>query len=158
MLDSKIIDELRAFISLHETPLEASFTSYKTLESNLELDIEDFIKTKKKPVFKEVLFRFIDERKTSDSEIYKKAQMDRKHFSKIRTNVSYRPGKNTIIALALALELTIEDTETLLGSAGYSLSDSEYSDLVVQFCIERKIYNLNEVNYALDQLNLKPIG
>ncbi len=65
--------------------------------------------------------------------------------------------KNTIIALALALELNKKETDELLSPAGYSLSDSDTCDLVVQFCLEKKIYNIHDVNQALDFFSLKPL-
>lgn len=94
----------------------------------------------------------------SDTEIYKRAGMDRKHFSKIRSNSSYRPGKTTIIALALALQLNKKETDKLLSSAGYLLSNSDTGDLVIQFCLEKKIYDIDQVNQALDYLSLKPLA
>lgn len=121
-------------------------------------ELGDFIKTNRKPTFTQVLFNYIDKTGASDPEIYNKAGIDRKHFSKIRSNPNYRPGKNTIIALALALELTKKETDTLLGSAGYSFSDSDTSDLVVQFCLGKKIYAIHDVNQALDYFTLKTLN
>jgi len=103
------------------------------------------------------LFSFIDKKGVSDPDIYKKAGIDRRHFSKIRSNPDYRPGKNTVIALALALELNKKETDKLLSSAGYSLSDSDTFDLVIQFCVEKKIYDIHDVNQALDYFSLKPL-
>lgn len=123
-----------------------------------ENELEDFIKNNRKPSLKQVLFSFIDKTGASDSEIYNRAGIDRKHFSKIRSNPNYRPGKNTIIALALALELNKKETDTLLSSAGYSLSDSDTYDLVLQFCLEKKIYIIHDVNQALDYFSLKPLS
>ncbi len=76
---------------------------------------------------------------------------------KIRSNPDYRIGKNTAIALAIALELNEKETDNLLGSAGYSLSDSETFDLVIKFCLEKKIYNSDDVNQALVYFSLKPL-
>ncbi len=100
---------------------------------------------------------YIDIKATSDADIYKKAGIDRRHFQKIRSNSDYRPGRNTVIALAMALELDKKETDKLLGSAGYSLSESETFDLVIQFCLEKKIYNMDDVNQALDYFSLKPL-
>ena len=103
------------------------------------------------------MFRYIDKKGASDSDIYKRAGIDRRHFSKIRSNPEYKPGKNTVIALALALELTKKELDKLLGSAGYSLSDSDTFDLVIQFCLEKKIYNFYDINQALDYFSLNPL-
>ncbi|ESU32131.1 hypothetical protein G3A_13420 [Bacillus sp. 17376] len=162
MLDKKILADLQEYIDqnlsiiLYEksAPLEDF-----VLESISPLEIETFIAQKRKPTLQKVLFDFIDKKgAASDSEIYKKAGIDRRHFSKIRSNPGYRPSKNTVIALALALELNKKETDKLLSSAGYSLSDSETSDLVIQFCIERNIYEIHQVNFALDYFSQKPLG
>lgn len=130
---------------------------YSVHEETHHIELEDFINKNRKPTLKQVLFSFIDSKGTSDSEVYKKAGIDRKHFSKIRSNPNYRVGKNTIIALSIALELNKKETEKLLSSAGYSLSDSDTYDLVIQFCIGRKIYDIHHVNQALDYFSLKPL-
>ena len=103
------------------------------------------------------MFSLIDKKGASDPDIYKKAGIDRRHFSKIRSNPDYRPVKNTVIALALALELNKKETDKFLSSAGYSLSDSDTFDLVIQFCVEKKIYDIHDVNQALDYFSLKPL-
>lgn len=119
------------------------------------VDIEEFIKNKRQPAFNETLFRFIDKKDVNDADVYKRAGMDSRHFSKIRSNPEYKPGKNTVIALAL--ELTKEETDKLLSSAGYSLSDSDTFDLVIQFCLEEKIYDFFDINQALYYFNLNSL-
>ncbi|WP_284037341.1 hypothetical protein [Neobacillus sp. 114] len=135
-----------------------NFLTYSMMESNEKhsIGLEDFIKNKRQPTFNQTLFKLIDKKGTADTEIYKKAGLDRRHFSKIRSNPEYRPRKNTVVALALALELNKKETDKLLSSAGYSLSDSDTFDLVIQFCLEKKIYNVHDVNQALDYFSLKP--
>jgi len=161
MLNKKILIELQEYVESHLNTIKVLEDIRYTLKEEIfdlhSLEIEDFIKNKRKPTLSEVLFNFIDQKNTSDPVIYKKAGIDRKHFSKIRSNPSYRPKKNTIIALALALELNQDETEELLSSAGYSLSDSDTSDLVIQFCLEKKIYDIDLVNEALDYFSLKPL-
>lgn len=163
MLDKKLLYELQEYIDIH---IKEDKTEY--CESMIHLDkiqyeevqkgqIKDFIKNKQKPKFNEILFNFIDERGRTDSEVYKKAGIDRRHFSKIRSNADYCIGKNSAIALALALELNKKETEELLGAAGYTLSDSDIFDLVIQFCIEKKIYNIDDVNEVLDYFGLKTL-
>jgi hypothetical protein len=109
------------------------------------------------PPFSQVLFSFIDKKGFIDSDIYKRAGIDRRHFLKIRSNQDYHPGKNTAIALALALELDTNETDKLLSAAGYSLSDCDTFDLVIQFCLEKGIYDIYNVNQALDYFSLKPL-
>ena len=86
--------------------------------------------------FNEILFSFIDEKGFKDSEVYKKVDIDRKLFSKIRCNENYIPRKNVIIKLCLALGLTKHEFNKLLNSAGYSLSNSIF-DLVISYCLEK---------------------
>ena len=83
------------------------------------------------------------------SYIYKKAGIDRKYFSKIRSKRNYVPKKNTVIALGLALNLEIEDMENLLCSAGYALMPSGKLDIIIRYCIEHEIYNVRKVNDLL---------
>jgi hypothetical protein len=163
MLDKKLFIKLQEYVDEHlsrfvfdvcEAPEYFSQSIYKEIQDN---ELEAFIKNNRKPTFHQVLFSFIDKNGTSDSDIYKRAGIDRRHFSKIRSNPNYRPGKNTAIALALALELNKKETDKLLSSAGYSLSNSDTFDLVIQFCVEKKIYDINNVNEALDYFSLKTL-
>lgn len=162
MLDKVLLEELQQYIdrNLSYIVCEKSMAPLEdfVLESISPLEIENFIAEKRKPTLQKVLFGFIDKKGCKDSEVYKKAGLDRRLFSKIRSNPEYKPSKNTVTALALALELNKKETDKLLSSAGYSLSDSETSDLVIQFCIERKIYEIEQVNYALDYFSQKPLS
>ncbi|SFB09522.1 MULTISPECIES: hypothetical protein [unclassified Bacillus (in: firmicutes)] len=163
MLDKKLFDELQEFIDFHLNVPEMSHMifsdSLEKCSQEVWLDeLDDFIKNNHKPTLTQLLFTYIDQKGVSDPEIYKKAGMDRKHFSKLRSNPNYQPKKNTVIALALALELNSEETDDFLDSAGYSLSQSDTSDLVIQFCIEKKIFKIEEVNQALYYFSLKPLG
>jgi len=83
--------------------------------------------------------------------------IDRRHFSKIRS-ANYRIGKNTVISLVLALKLNKKEAEELLNAAGYSLSDSDTFDLIIQYFLEKKIYDILTVNQALDYFSLKPLS
>ena len=108
--------------------------------------------------FSEALLRLIDKTGKKDSEIYKKANISKQHFSKIRNNPGYKPTKPTAVALALALELDLEQTKELIGRAGYALTNSSKFDLIIQFFIQQKNYNVVEINLALYEFDQNLLG
>ena len=99
--------------------------------------------------FQEKLLRMIDEKGLVDVEVYKKANINRKLFSKIRCNKNYKPRKRTAFSLILAMELNLDEAKDLLARAGYAFSPSDKTDLILQFFIEEKIYDLYTINLAL---------
>lgn len=104
--------------------------------------------------FSTTLLRMIDERGLKDSQVYKRANMSRQHFSKIRTKRGYQPKKQTVLALAVALELSLDDTRLLLERAGYALTHADERDVIVEYFINRGEYDINQINlalYAFDQ-------
>ena len=104
--------------------------------------------------FATTLLRLIDKSGRTDSEVYKRANIDRRLFSKIRGNPQYAPSKPTVLAFAIALELTLEQTSDLLGRAGFALSHSRKFDVIVEYFIASKKYDvfaINEVLFSYDQ-------
>ena len=99
--------------------------------------------------FSPTLLMMIDRRGKTDPEVYKRANLDRKLFSKIRSNPAYRPSKNTALALCVALELNLDQTADLLRRAGYALSPASRADVIVQYFIQERNYDIFEINQAL---------
>ena len=100
--------------------------------------------------FSQRLLRMIDERDMTDSEAYTKAYVDRRHFSKIRKDVNYVPNKKTVLAFSIALELSLDEAKDLLASAGFALSRSSKTDIIVAYFLQNKIYDMFEINDVLD--------
>ena len=108
--------------------------------------------------FSDALLRLIDERGWTDAQCYKKANVDRKLFSKIRSNPDYRPSKPTVCAFAVALELSLAEARSLLEKAGFSLTRSSRFDLVLEYCFRHRFYNVLEINEVLFQFDLPLLG
>lgn len=104
--------------------------------------------------FSQRLLRMIKERDLKEADVYKKAYVDRRHFSKIKHDPYYTPNKKTVLAFCIALELTLDETKDLLRSAGYALSRSSKFDIIVVYFLENKVYDMFEINdvlYEYDQ-------
>ena len=102
--------------------------------------------------------QYIDKTGKKDSETYKKTNISKQRFSKIRNNPEYKPTKPTAIDLALALELSLGDTKDLIGRAGYALTNSSKFDLIIQFFVEQGNYNVVEINVALYEFDQVLLG
>ena len=140
--DSSSIDRAVRSLSSTDSPLRA----IRTLEDNTNMSFVD------------KMLDYINIKHLRDSDVYKAAQVDRRLFSKIVSDRSYKPAKDTCIALSLALKLSLSEANDILSRAGYVLSHSSKRDVVIEYFFREQIYNLNDVNEILFRLEQKLIG
>lgn len=108
--------------------------------------------------FSERLFMFIDQRNMKDSEVYNAANISKQVFHKIRTSKNYRPKKTTVLALAIGLRLSLEETDELLHYAGYSFTRNDKTDIILSYFISKKIYDIDLINITLYEYDLQLLG
>lgn len=181
IISSKLFNEINKYIKDRYIDKEILFNdvdicSLPLEEKCLQIDddvkvceMPDFLKNRRKiseydleqqleKSFSEELLFIIEKRNLKTSDVYRKANIDRKHFSKIKNNPDYRPSKITAIAFALALELDFDETDDFIGKAGYKLTHSSRFDIIIEYCIENKIYDVLEVNDILYDFGENLIG
>lgn len=173
MSNQKLFDEVGRYIEKYYKPAQDAFPEFYEVDESApaEFDISTMQKTKIKQgmsstiatnrnidhlmeqleeTFSQRLLRMIDERGMTDVEAYTKAYVDRRHFSKIRKDIHYAPNKKTVLAFAIALELSLDEAKDLLGSAGFALSRSSKTDVIIAYFLQNKIYDMFEINDILD--------
>ena len=147
-------DRRRNFETVGQPPAEDAYIDIPMWMSKpKERSLEDLL-NEVDDTFSEALLRLIDAKGKTDPEVYKKANVDRKLFSKIRNNPAYKPSKSTALAFAVALELNLDETKDFIGRAGYALSHSSKTDIIVEYFIQRSefdIITINETLFAFEQ-------
>ena len=129
--------------TMQKTKIQKGMSSMMSVNRNI-----DNLMNQLEETFSQRLLRMIDERGMTDSEAYTKAYVDRRHFSKIRKDVNYVPNKKTVLAFTIALELSLDEAKDLLASAGFALSRSSKTDIIVAYFLQNKIYDMFEINEA----------
>lgn len=129
---------------------ESKPESFEPVEIISREELEKYMAENRKVSFGSMLLMLIDERSEKDSDVYKRAFLDRRVFSRIRCDNRYQPSKNTAIRLALSLALDRTNFDELLKTAGFILSNSDVNDLIIAFCVEHKIYDLWHINSILE--------
>lgn len=154
-LSDELLLDLDSFIQkFYQDPRVEERILFQTTSCSIDLDA--YLKQKRKS-FQDKLFEMMREKNLDEVEVYKKGNISRQLFSKIKSEKDYHPAKNTIFSLAIGMELSISETSELLEKAGYSFSSAIKSDLIIQFFMGNKNYNIFAINEALDKYGFSPL-
>ena len=169
MIDDNIIIELREYLKDHIIPAQDQFLAIEaavvmapseTYGSFCDIsdDASEFIKKNRKPGgFAHAIDCKRKEKGLTPAELYKKANVDRRLYSKLMGPEGKHPSINTTISFALALKLERQEFDELLQTAGYALSSSSSRDVCVMYCLEKGIYNIDDVNDLLFSIGIEPL-
>ena len=145
---NQLTEKLDQYIDEQLTENEPVFTIL--FQTSYEKKVDEYVLEKReKETFSVLLNRLREEKGLTPKELYKRAWVDRRLYSQIMGKRNYQPAKNTVIAFGLGLHLSRSEMELLLGSAGISINKSSEFDLVILFCIENKLFDINTVNHLL---------
>ncbi len=173
-MDSTLLEQVEAYLGKHYWDIEAMSKSGISFSVDLRYHPPgsdklptwsqklkkkfDFLFSHLEDSFADKLWKLIKEKNKTEVEVYKKAHLDRRLFSKIRSDKNYNPSRNTAIALAISLELDENETVDLLSRAGYAFSVGNKSDIIILYFIEHKQYDIFVINEVLEHYGLPTLG
>lgn len=171
MINEKLLEQIENYIDTNFIDFEAAAKQGIKFSYSSKTDFSDEIGTTEKIIrtlkniigmsgnyFSDYLWKIIAKKNITDVEVYKKAHLDRRVFSKIRNEKDYMPSKKTVLAIAIALELNYEETLLLLHRAGHHLTMGNKEDVIIEYFIENRIYDFFLINEVLDHYGFKPFG
>ena len=165
IISHELSTALTSYITVHEPKQRQMSSAVSRLsefvleadEASLDESLEDLLSCRQE-TFSQKLLSLIDQKDYRDAEVYHRANLDRRHFAKIRSNPAYAPKKNTVLALCIALRLDLQESEDLLRRAGYAFSPCSHADLIVRYFIEHGRYDIFDINEALFYHDLPLLG
>ena len=165
IISHELSTALTSYIAVHEPKQRQMSSAVSRLsefvleadEASLDESLEDLLSCRQE-TFSQKLLSLIDQKDYRDAEVYHRANLDRRHFAKIRSNPAYAPKKNTVLALCIALRLYLQESEDLLRRAGYAFSQCSHADLIVRYFIEHGRYDIFDINEALFYHDLPLLG
>lgn len=165
IISHELSTALTSYIAVHEPKQRQMSSAVSRLsefvleadEASLDESLENLLSCRQE-TFSQKLLSLIDQKDYRDAEVYHRANLDRRHFAKIRSNPAYAPKKNTVLALCIALRLDLQESEDLLRRAGYAFSPCSHADLIVRYFIEHGRYDIFDINEALFYHDLPLLG
>ena len=165
IISHELSTALTSYIAVHEPKQRQMSSAVSRLsefvleadEASLDESLEDLLSCRQE-TFSQKLLSLIDQKDYRDAEVYHRANLDRRHFAKIRSNPAYAPKKNTVLALCIALRLDLQESEDLLRRAGYAFSPCSHADLIVRYFIEHGRYDIFDIHEALFYHDLPLLG